>query len=61
MRKRHISKRFSKIRKKRPLKKNGYLRYLKRKNDYTHCHWCNRKIGIRDNFCCWCGKANLEK
>lgn len=46
---------------KKPIKKNGYLLYLKRKHDYTKCHWCNRVIDKKSNYCPYCGKPNQEK
>ncbi len=46
---------------KKTIRRKGYLKYLKRKHDYTKCSWCNRVIRKDSNFCCWCGKANLEK
>lgn len=40
---------------KKPVRRKGYLKYLKRKHDYTKCTWCNRVIRKDSNFCCWCG------
>lgn len=48
-------------RSKKAIKRNGYLKYLKRKHDYAKCAWCNRVIRKNSNYCCWCGKTNLEK
>nr|DAL26768.1 MAG TPA_asm: Rubredoxin-like zinc ribbon domain protein [Bacteriophage sp.] len=46
---------------KKQIPKNGYLKYLKRKHDYTKCNWCNRVIMKKDNYCCKCGNPNQEK